>query len=101
MNGARETAVEAESICSTPFCSHQIISQHQTESERGRKKQRERERELVASGGLCSQISIRLMSPAPGLLPPLLLMLLPREGGAIAEVRLQVATVWSPGQRYT
>lgn len=49
----------------------------------------EREREPVASCGLCSQISIRLMSLAPGLLPPLL-MLLPREGGEIgfAEVWL-------------
>lgn len=52
--------VEAESIRSTPVSSHQIISRHQTE--RGREKQRERERELVASGRLCSQINIRLMS---------------------------------------
>lgn len=44
-----------------------------------RKRERERERRWVASGGLWSRRSI---SPAPGLLP-WLLMLLPREGGEI------------------
>jgi len=39
MNSARETAAEAELICSTPLCSHQIISQH------GRERESERERE--------------------------------------------------------
>lgn len=72
MNSVRETAAEAESICSTPLCSHQIISQHQTESGRGRKKQREGEGELVASSGLCRLIRIRLMSPAPDLQPLML-----------------------------
>ncbi len=66
-----------------------------------RERQREGDRELVAGGLLCSQISIRLMSPAPGLLP-LLLTLLPREEGkiAFAEVWLQDATVWSHGECY-
>lgn len=78
------------------------ISTSDREQERKKETERGRERELVASGGLCSQISIRLMSPAPGLLP-LLLKPLPREGGeiAIVEVWLQVATVRSHGQRYT
>lgn len=99
MNSARETAAEAESICSTPLCSPLLSPKHISVSGRERestKKKRGREKQLVASSGVCSQISIRLMSPAPGLLP-LLLMLLPREGVEIscAKVWLHVATAWS------
>lgn len=36
------------------------------ERQREREGGREGERGLVASGGLCGQINIRLMSPAPG-----------------------------------
>lgn len=100
MKSARETAAEAESICSTPLCSPMLSPNHISvsgkERESTKETERGREKQPVASSGVCSQISIRLMSQAPGLLP-LLLMLLPREGVEIscAKVWLHVATAWS------
>lgn len=97
MNSARETAAEAESICSTPLCSPLLSPNHISVSGREwesmKETERGREKQPVASSGVCSQISIRLMSPASGLLP-LLLMLLLREGVdiACAKVWLHVAT---------
>lgn len=89
VNGAGETVVEAESTCSTPLSalakSYLSIREKAGGGEKKSERERVEERE-VAKGTSGSQINIRLMSLAAGLLPPLPLMLLLREEGEIAWV---------------